>query len=677
MEGAPHVHVVPLIIGSSLAFLTVALADASAAPASCDADAAPPAPEKRTTLGALARIFAGKGSYADERLLHDRWPAAINFVKFLQHETPPDPQSFSQSPPPLLPEEAAAAASGLVHEDVGWRTEAWKMPVPPSVSFADEPKRRRVREAFAHAWRGYRTHAWGADELDPTTQVGHHSYGMGLTLVDSLDTMLLMNMDAEVEEAIDWIGSSLHFGDQEDINLFEVTIRVLGGLLSAYEATEHPTLLAKADELGRALFYAFLTPHGLPYGTLNLKTGGRYNPTWSRGASTIAEVATLQLEFRALARHTGRSAYEAVSQRIMDHLRTMYPQGWPQNLPQGLYPMFINVESGELVGDEITLGARADSLYEYLLKQWLLSGRTDDRMRRMYEDSVKAIRTHLVRHGGHDKCNNCTYVAVYNYKTRKHRDQMDHLACFVPGMLALGAHGETYDDDLQLAKELMHTCYSMYADMPTGLAPEIAEFHPQANKLPGRQRITASRGAKHSLLRPETVESLLIMWRVTGDAIYREMGWKIFQAFEQHAHVSGGGYSPIKDVTIEPRLGLKLEGNMESFFTAETLKYLYLLFGDGTQVPLDEYVFNTEAHPLRIHPEYAWGARWGSLPGVADLDFMRAQQRANATAASSAEAQQQPQQEAEHSRMRAAAEARASLLRALPTSVGGKTGLAK
>ena len=149
------------------------------------------------------------------------------------------------------------------------------------------------------------------------------------------------------------------------------------------------------------------------------------------------------------------------------------------------------------------------------------------------------------------------------------------------------------------------------------------------------------------------------------------------QAFEQHAHVSGGGYSPIKDVTIEPRLGLKLEGNMESFFTAETLKYLYLLFGDGTQVPLDEFVFNTEAHPLRIHPEYAWGARWGSLPGVADLDFMREQQRANATAASSAEAQQQPQQEAEHSRMRAAAEARASLLRALPTSVGGKTGLAK
>ena len=105
--------------------------------------------------------------------------------------------------------------------------------------------------------------------------------------------------------------------------LLQVTIRVLGGLLSAYEATEHPTLLSKADELGRALFYAFLTPHGLPYGTLNLKTGGRYNPTWSRGASTIAEVATLQLEFRVLARHTGRSAYD--SRKALTHTQCPPP----------------------------------------------------------------------------------------------------------------------------------------------------------------------------------------------------------------------------------------------------------------------------------------------------------------------------------------------------------------
>ena len=162
------------------------------------------------------------------------------------------------------------------------------------------------------------------------------------------------------------------------------------------------------------------------------------------------------------------------------------------------------------------------------------------------------------------------------------------------------------------AHALLRGHASVRASTPTRERTGHALAHAHATK-----RVRAQTGAKHSLLRPETVESLLVLWRVTGDARYREWGWQIFESLEAHAKVPSGGFSPVKDVTASR---LRLEGRMESFFTAETLKYLYLLFGDGAQYRLDEFVFNTEAHPLRIHPEYEWGAKWGSVPSVAELD---------------------------------------------------------
>ena len=373
-------------------------------------------------------------------------------------------------------------------------------------------------------------------------------------------------------------------------------------------------LLERAEDLGRRMLHAFNTPSGLPYGTFGMSSGKKYNPAWAGGASTIAEVGTLQLEMRALSRHTGDPVYEAVAQRIMRHLRTMT---WPDTLPRGVYPMFIHPTSGTFTSHEITLGARADSLYEYLLKQWLLSNKTDARVRRMYDDSVASIRAHLVRRGA-QRCGNCTYIGQWNYKTAGYVDKMDHLVCFVPGMLALGAAGETAAQDIELAEELMDTCYHMYADTPTGLAPEIGVMvTPNRHAVHG---MVPDGGAKHSLLRPETVESLFVLWRLTGKQRYREMGWAIFGAIEAHCRIPTGGYSGVKDVTAALHR-LQYTGRMESFFTAETLKYLYLLFGDGTEMPLDSVVFNTEAHPLGIHASYGWGREWGSLPDLADAEL--------------------------------------------------------
>jgi len=529
-------------------------------------------------------------------------------------------------------------------------------------------RQRRVREAFAHAWFGYKSYAWGKDELEAVSATGVVSYGMGLTLVDSLDTLLLMGFDTDATQAVDWIERSLTFGNQEDINLFEVTIRVIGGLLTTYEATGNQVVLQKAEQLASRMLFSFHTPHGLPYGTLGLRSRKRYNPAWSGGSSTIAEVATLQLEFRALSYHTGNPVYDTYAQRIIDHLRRMATTStWPADLPHGLYPMFISPESGLFTSTEVTLGARADSLYEYLLKLWLMSSKTDHRIRAMYDTSVRAIRKHLVRVGGASRCSNCTYVATWNYKTRVYKEQMDHLVCFLPGMLALGVHGETHDADMALAKELMETCYRMYSDSPSGLAPEIASFG-------DRTKVVADQGARHNLLRPETVESLFLLWRQTGDERYRDYGWNIFQAIETHTRVPSGGFAPIKDVTVRAPLKDR-HRPMESFFTAETLKYLYLLFGDGSQYPLDEYVLNTEAHPLRIRPEYAWGEMWGSLPAVDELDtfappslsraIYHEAARGNATAAAQAQAALSAQHT--HDLLRARVKARAAELAQIPT----------
>ncbi|KAK8595807.1 hypothetical protein V6N12_064316 [Hibiscus sabdariffa] len=166
--------------------------------------------------------------------------------------------------------------------------------------------------------------------------------------------------------------------------------------------------------------------------------------------------------------------------------------------------------------------------------------------------------------------------------------KMDELACFAPGMLALGSNGYgpgEAEKFLALAEELAWTCYNFYQSTPTKLAGENYHF-------PTGKDMTVS--TRWNILRPETIESLFYLWRLTGNKTYREWGWNIFQAFERNSRVETG-YVGLKDVNT----GLK-DNMMQSFFLAETLKYLYLLFSPPSVIPLDEWVFNTEGHPLKI-----------------------------------------------------------------------------
>lgn len=176
---------------------------------------------------------------------------------------------------------------------------------------------------------------------------------------------------------------------------------------------------------------------------------------------------------------------------------------------------------------------------------------------------------------------------------------MDHLTCYLPGTLLLGHKNGMPDSHLQLAKDLLETCYQTYMRQPTKLAPEITYFNLKGEN---DQDMYVKTNDAHNLLRPEFIESLYYFYALTGNSTYQDMGWTIFEAFEKYTRVAQGGYTSIGNV--KSVLNTRPRDMMESFYLGETLKYFYLLFsGDRKEVDLDKWVFNTEAHLVPVRKD--------------------------------------------------------------------------
>ncbi|XP_027773700.1 mannosyl-oligosaccharide 1,2-alpha-mannosidase MNS1-like isoform X3 [Solanum pennellii] len=455
--------------------------------------------------------------------------------------------------------------------DVGKKIDYTEDPV-------DAQRREKVKDAMRHAWSSYEKYAWGHDELQPQTKNGVDSFGgLGATLIDSLDTLYIMGLDEQFQRAREWVANSLDFNKNYDASVFETTIRVVGGLLSAYDLSGDRLFLEKAQDIADRLLPAWNTPTGIPYNIINLSHGNPHNHGWTAGHSILADSASEQLEFIALSQRTGDPKYQQKAENVILEISRTFPD-------DGLLPIHINPEGKAVVYSTMTFGAMGDSFYEYLLKVWIQGNRTTavDRYRKMWETSMKGLSS-LVRR------TSPSYFAYIGEKVGdSFVDKMDELACFAPGMLALGSSGYGPDDSqkfLSLAEELAWTCYNFYQSTPTKLAGENYVF----NK---GQDMTV--GTSWNILRPETVESLFYLWRLTGNKTYQEWGWNIFQAFEKNSRIESG-YVGLKDVNS----GVQ-DNMMQSFFLAETLKYLYLLYSPPSVIPLDEWVFNTEAHPIKI-----------------------------------------------------------------------------
>ncbi|XP_032597160.1 mannosyl-oligosaccharide alpha-1,2-mannosidase IA isoform X2 [Drosophila grimshawi] len=452
---------------------------------------------------------------------------------------------------------------------------------------AVEEKRLKVKEMMEHAWHNYKLYAWGKNELRPLSQRPHSgsifgSYDLGATIVDGLDTLYIMGMEKEYKEGRDWIERKFSLDNiSAELSVFETNIRFVGGMLTLYAFTGDPMYKEKAQNIADKLLPAFQTPTGIPYALVNTKTGNAKNYGWASGSSSIlSEFGTLHLEFAYLSDITGNPLYRERVQTIRQVLKEI-------EKPKGLYPNFLNPKTGKWGQLHMSLGALGDSFYEYLLKAWLQSGQTDEEAREMYDDAMLAIIDRMVR----TSPNGLTYVSDLKFDRLEHK--MDHLACFSGGLFALGAttrQNELTDKYMEVGKGLTNTCHESYIRTPTQLGPEAFRFSDAAEARALRSQ------EKYYILRPETFESYFVLWRLTHDQKYRDWGWEAVQALEKHCRTAHG-YCGLRNVyQQEPQK----DDVQQSFFLAETLKYLYLLFSDDSLLPLDEWVFNTEAHPLPI-----------------------------------------------------------------------------
>uniref|UniRef100_A0A8C9TLP8 alpha-1,2-Mannosidase n=1 Tax=Scleropages formosus TaxID=113540 RepID=A0A8C9TLP8_SCLFO len=447
-------------------------------------------------------------------------------------------------------------------------------------------KRDKIREMMKHAWDSYRQYGWGHNELKPLARKGHSTniFGeckMGATIVDALDTLFMMGLHDEFRDGQAWIEQNLDFSVNAEVSVFEVNIRFIGGLLAAYYLSGQEVFKAKAVQLAEKLLPAFNTPTGIPWAMVNLKSGVGRNWGWaSAGSSILAEFGTLHMEFVHLTYLTGNPAYY---QKVM-HIRKLLAK---MERPNGLYPNYLNPRTGRWGQHHTSVGGLGDSFYEYLLKAWLMSDKTDTEARKTYDDAVEAIERHLIRKS------NSGLTFIGEWKNGHLERKMGHLTCFAGGMFALGADGSPGDKAghyLQLGAEIAHTCHESYDRTVLKLGPEAFKFDS------GLEAVAVRQNEKYYILRPEVIETYWYMWRFTHDPKYRQWGWEATQAIDRYCRVSGG-FSGVKDVySSNPTY----DDVQQSFFLAETLKYLYLLFSSDDLLPLDSWVFNTEAHPLPV-----------------------------------------------------------------------------
>ncbi len=415
----------------------------------------------------------------------------------------------------------------------------------------------KTRAEFLHAWEGYRTYASGFDELLPLSKAGknwHEGHTLLMTPVDALDTMLIMGLTDEADRTREQIVQNLRFDQDIEVKNFEITIRILGGLLSSHQMTGDKRLLAMAEDLGTRLLPVFDSPTGLPYMFVNLKTGKTSGAT-----SNPAEIGTLVLEFGTLAKLTGKEVFFTKAKKALVEL---YKRRDPKT---GLVGQEINVETGAWTSTASHIGGAIDSYYEYLAKCARLFG--DPECEAMSRESLLAVNRYLAD----ETPAGLWYGGAEMTTGARTRTTFGSLQAFFPSILA-------FTGDLDRAKRLQDSAFRMWT--LHGIEPESLDYKTMKVTRAGYE------------LRPEIVESAYYLDRYTRDPKYAAMGETILSDLVRHCRTEAG-YTVLKDVVSKEKGDL-----MHSFFLAETLKYLYLLFKPDA-LDFDKVVFNTEAHPLR------------------------------------------------------------------------------
>ncbi|KAH6917982.1 alpha-mannosidase 1 [Coprinopsis sp. MPI-PUGE-AT-0042] len=485
--------------------------------------------------------------------------------------------------------------------------------------------RDMCKQAFTDSYEVYRQYAFGHDTVLPISQGWTDDRnGWGVTIIDGLSTMHIMGLNDLFTEGVQW-AATVDFtrsGTASSVSVFETTIRHMGGLLSAYELSgqQYPTLLDQAKQLADKLIFAWDGANDVPYGAVDF---GSDSPV--RGTSNIAEAGTLTLEWAMLSKYTGNETYREYAEKSALHLIN---GGSPLS---GLPAQGIDPGSGASVGSLVTWGGGSDSYFEYLIKYPRFNLTANVAYADSWRTAVDSSIQTLLRYSTYG---NWTYLADYDPsgpQAIKHVGS--HLACFHGGNWLLGGRLLNNDTVVDHGLRLIDACWNTYesakyalscpslasiltSPLSTGIGPETWSFTSSDGSYTGQAAPSpdqATFNSQHGFyitdgryqMRPEMLESNFYAWRVTGDAKYYERAVAVFESLANYLTVNGNstmGYSGLvndMDASVAGTSKGRID-RTESFWFAEVLKYLYLTFDDPSHIHLDEYVFNTEAHPFRV-----------------------------------------------------------------------------
>jgi mannosyl-oligosaccharide alpha-1,2-mannosidase len=420
-----------------------------------------------------------------------------------------------------------------------------------------------VRVEFLHVWRGYKRCAWGFDELRPLSGTGSNffipSHSFGLSIIEALDTLYVMELDDELQACVSWLRSHLDFDVDGDVQMFEAVIRMVAGLLSGYYATGEKFLLDASRDLADRLLPCFAkSPSGAPYRFANLRTGGVSDPK-----SNLAEIGSNVLEFGDLSRVTGEPKY-------LDAAMRAYEAVLEKRSAIGLLGTNFDVEKGEFIGtDDVAPDEPADSFYEYLWGGWQMLQL--ERCRSWYRECTAALLKYkTVRAGGR------LWFQTVDYRTGAPMGapQLTELSAFYAELVAKGGDrnvGEAFFDSWSAVLEA-------YAILPTVIDYRDLSIVDAANAT-----------------RPEYANSAFDLWFLTKNEKYRQSGYRYFQNLRANARVANG-YADVADVRPRP---MTLADHFPAYSFSENFKYLYLMFADSPRFDSASYYLNTEGKILR------------------------------------------------------------------------------
>jgi mannosyl-oligosaccharide alpha-1,2-mannosidase len=481
-----------------------------------------------------------------------------------------------------------------------------------------------VKEAYLWGWNAYEKYAFGSDELQPLTQEATDNwYGWGVTIVDGIDTAIVMNLTDVVEKQLSFI-STVDFTTpkSEPVELFDTNIRYLGGLLSAYDLLvsgqygsydKHliDALLSQAVVLADKLAFGFNTSSGLSSANVDFSTNMISQSTYTVGNTTYYSVNTAQagtflVEWYRLASLTGNTTYRSLVDKGESYL--VNPS------PAAFYPGLPGTQFGTTHGNMLNYGggwhSEVDSFLEYLIKAYhYTADKTTSEYANFWLAATNSTEAYLAQHpyGWPD----LTFIS-YMDDSGTLTGTMDDYSCFAGGNFLLGCKvlDEPWLCDLGIAAS--DGCHQTYNTTITGLggfywgwynsSDNTQSYYPEENtdaaarKQASKDGYFVFDGDEGWSSFPEAIESWFHAYRITGEERWADYVWEVFLAINETAR-NDVAFASVGNSNMP--FGGSQSNSLDSFFFAEVLKYIYLTFAGPDVVNLNEWVFNTECHPVR------------------------------------------------------------------------------